>query len=157
MFTGHTVLNHCVQNPHYYAGFKNGNRTLTFKGLFFLRLHIWLLLALWLPNQIFLFAFRRPARQDQTGPVRQIQTKRKGCGRWMWVQAAGTALGRCCQVWRGFRSTVGLLKVTVWHRLAGLLVILYLFLLSAFFPGFSCFCELEMLKWSVPHLRLQNV
>lgn len=102
---------------------KTENRTFTFKGLFYLCLHIWLLLALWLSSQnlIFLFAFRH---QDQTRPVRQIQMKRKGCGRWMWVQTAGTALGRCClarrcQTWKGFSSRVGLLKFTGRYRIAG--------------------------------------
>lgn len=86
------------------------NHTLTLKGLFFLRLHIWLLLALWLSSEIKFFFLLSNGVLVKIRPdlLRQMQMKRKGCGRWMWVQAAGTALGRCClalrcQMWRGFR------------------------------------------------------
>lgn len=156
MYTGHTVRILLV--------LKMNNRILTFKGLFFLRLHIWLLLALWLWSQIeFFFLLSNgvlvKVRPDLLGRYRgRGKGVVGGCGsRQRALLWEGAAWHSGEQMWRGFSYRARSLKFTVWQRIAGLFVIMYLFLLTAFFPGLSCFCELWMLKLSVPHLRLQNV
>lgn len=88
----------------------------------------------------------------------RVQKEGQRCGRWMWVQAAGTALERCCLLLRG-QTVAGVHRVAQvrWCRRFYLSSCIYYCSVLLFSLLLISLVSVKYKSPRPPHLRLKNV